>query len=98
MIDYYLLAGLGMVTVFFAMLLLHFVSSQRLTIWHALAIGIIASFSASLVNNYVTLGEWLTLGLMGISTAAMVFVIGVAVMLAVMVYNLISTRGRTMVR
>lgn len=97
-IDYYALAGAAMATLFLAVLMLSYVRKKTLSVWHALAIGAVAGFAASMVQSYTGLIDWLILGLTGTSTAAMLFVAGMIAMIAVMVYNILSTRGKTAVR
>jgi hypothetical protein len=97
-IDYYGLAAAAMATSFLALLTLSYVRKRTLSVWHALTIGTVAGFAASMAQSYTGLIDWLALGIMGVSTSATLFVVGLAAMCAVMVYNILSTRGATAVR
>lgn len=97
-LDYYMLAGAGMVVAFIALLAVSAVIKKPLTVWHCLTIGAVSGFAASIVQSYTQLFDWIVLGLTGVSTAASLFVLGMGAMIVVMIYNLIATRGRTMVR
>lgn len=97
-IDYYTLAGAGMAILFFGLLILAMLKGKNITVWHALAIGAVAGFSASIVQSYTQLFDWVALGITGASTAATLFVVGMAAMICVMVYNLMATRGKRLVR
>ena len=97
-IDYYGLAAAAMATSFLALLMLSYVRKRTLSVWHALTIGAVAGFAASMAQSYTGLIDWLTLGITGVSTSATLFVVGMGAMCAVMVYNILSTRGATAVR
>lgn len=96
--DYYTLVGAGMATVFFGLLVASYLNKKLFTAWHWLTIGAVSGFAASMVQSYTQLFDWVVLGLTGVSTAASLFVAGMAGMIGVMAYNLIVTRGRTAVR
>lgn len=97
-LNIYSVAGAGLTTLFFALLILAMLKGKNITLWHALAIGAVAGFSASIAQSYTQLVDWIILGITGINTAAMLFVIGMIAMAVVMIFNLVTTRGRTMVR
>lgn len=97
-LNLYAIAGAGLATLFFALLILFSLKGKNITIWHALAIGAVSGFVASIAQSYTQLVDWIILGVAGVSLAASLFVIGMIAMLAVMIYNLLATKGRTMVR
>ncbi|MDY0177400.1 MAG: hypothetical protein RBT25_10985 [Lentisphaeria bacterium] len=97
-IDYYTLVGAGMATVFFGLLAASYLRKKPLSAWHWLTIGTVSGFIASMVQSYTQLFDWVALGLTGVSTAATLFVAGMAGMIGVMAYNLLATRGKTAVR
>lgn len=97
--DYYLLAGIGLSVASFALLgLLLLVNTRSLTIWHGIAIGAVSFFIASMVNTYTQLFDWVTLGMTGGSTYATLFVLGMIAFVGVMLFNIITTKGKTLVR
>ena len=95
--DYYLLAGIGLSVASFALLGL-LLNTRSLTIWHGLAIGAVSFFIASMVNTYTQLFDWVTLGMTGGSTYATLFVLGMIAFVGVMLFNIITTKGKTLVR
>lgn len=97
-LNIYAVAGAGFTTLFFALLILVMLKGKNITLWHALAIGAVSGFVASIAQSYTQLVDWIILGVAGVSLAASLFVIGMIAMLAVMIYNLRATKGRTMVR
>ncbi len=97
-VDYYTLVGAGMATVFFGLLAALYLRKKPLTAWHWLTIGALGGFAASIIQSYTQLFDWVALGLTGASTAAALFVVGMAGMIGVMTYNLLATRGKTAVR
>lgn len=97
-LDYYMLAGAGMVVAFIALLAVSAVVKKPLSVWHWLTIGAVSGFTASVVQSYTQLFDWIALGLNGANTAASLFVLGMIGMIVVMIYNLMATRGRTAVR
>jgi len=97
-IDYYTLVGAGMATVFFGLLAASYLRKKPLSAWHWMTIGAVSGFAASIIQSYTQLFDWVVLGLTGVSTAASLFVFGMAGMIGVMAYNLIVTRGKTAVR
>lgn len=97
-LDYYMLAGAGMVVAFIALLAVSSVIKKPLSVWHWLTIGAVSGFAASVVQSYTQLFDWISLGLTGVNTAATLFVLGMVAMIVVMIYNLIVTRGKTAVR
>lgn len=97
-IDYYTLAGAGIATAFFGLLLASYVKRRPFSAWHGLTIGAVAGFGAAVVQSYAQLFDWVALGLTGANTAAALFVAGMAGMIGVMTYNLLATRGKTAVR
>lgn len=97
-IDYYTLAGAILATVFFGLLAASYLCKKPLSAWHALTIGTVAGFAASMAQSHTGLIDWLTLGITGVSTSATLFVLGMGAMCAVMVYNILATRGKTAVR
>lgn len=97
-LNIYSVAGAGLTTLFFALLILAMLKGKNITIWHALAIGAAAGFAASIAQSYTQLVDWIILGITGVNAAAMLFVVGIVAMAVVMLYNLLSTRGKTLVR
>jgi hypothetical protein len=97
-IDYYTFVGAGMAVAFIGLLAVTAMVKKPLTVWHWLTIGAVSGFTASIVQSYTQLFDWIALGFTGASTAASLFVLGMGSMIVVMIYNLIATRGRTMVR
>lgn len=97
-LDYYTLAGAGMASAFFGLLLASYVKKRPFSAWHGLTIGAVAGFGAAIIQSYTQLFDWVALGLTGASTAAALFVAGMGGMIAVMAYNLVATRGKTAVR
>jgi len=97
-VDYYTLVGAGMATVFFGLLAVTYMIKKPLSAWHLLTIGAASGFAASVLQSYTQLFDWVALGLTGASTAAALFVAGMAGMIGVMAYNLLATRGKTAVR
>ena len=97
-IDYYTLAGAGMAVAFIGLLAVTAMRKKPLSAWHLLTIGAVSGFVASVMQSYTLLFDWIALGLTGFSTAASLFVFGMAGMIGVMVYNLAVTRGKTAVR
>lgn len=97
--DAFMTAGFALSAVFIALLALMFIGKRRdLSIWHGLALAGGAFFTATIITNKTNLADWLALGLGGYSTGAMIFVAGMIAMICVMVYNMIATKGRTLVR
>ena len=97
--DVFILAGFALSAVFVALLALMFVGKRRdMTIWHGIALASGAFFVATIITNKTNLADWLALGLGGYSTGAMIFVAGMIAMIGVMVYNMIATKGRNLVR
>lgn len=97
-LDYYTLVGAGMAVAFIALLAVSAMIKKPLSAWHWLTIGAVCGFTASVVQSYTQLFDWISLGLTGVSAAASLFVLGMVAMIVVMIYNLMATRGRTMVR
>lgn len=98
LIDYYTLAGAGMAVAFIGLLAVSAMRKKPLSAWHLLTIGAVSGFAASIIQSYTQLFDWIALGLTGVSTSASLFVVGMASMIGVMAYNLLSTRGKTAVR
>lgn len=97
--EWYTIAGIGISAVCFALIgLMLLMRSYKVNLWHGVALGACAVFVATLVNNYTSLAEWITIGLYGSSISASLFVWGMIAFIVVVVYNLVSTRGRMMIR
>jgi len=95
---FYAAAGLGIA--FFALAMLFSMGFVRngLTIWHGILFGAIAYFVAVMIHGYLGLFDWILAGMLFEDIGATVFLFGLILMQAVMAYNLIATKGRTMVR
>ncbi len=89
------LIAIGLFSMFFLMLLNNKI---KIGFWSGLGLtaagaGIVVAF-----QYYTGLIDWVILGLTGISVYAALFVYGMIAMVAVVIWNLIATRGKTAVR
>jgi len=89
------LIAIGLFSMFFLMLLNN---KMKLGFWSGLGLtaagaGVVVAF-----QYYTGLIDWVMLGLNGTSSYAALFVYGMIAMVAVMIWNFISSRGKTVVR
>lgn len=80
------------------LLLLILLPRLKANLWTGIALGGVAAGGMVIAQNYTRLWDWIALGLSGDNGGATLFVIGMILMIAVMAYNLIMTKGATAVR
>ena len=92
-------AAIGVTLAFFLFAMLFLVNKKKdLTILHAVVFGVIAACIALTAQNYLSLFDWVFIGLSGYDLGASLFVAGMLMMVAVMIYNYATTGGKKMVQ
>lgn len=72
--------------------------SIRIGIWHVAFMALASFCIGSALQEYTLLLDWVEFGLTFTNLGASMFVVGMISMIVVMVWNLIASGGRTLVR
>jgi len=95
-IVYY--GAMGVAVAFFLMTILWVAGrSRKVTFLHGLVFGAVAAGAAVIAQHFTALMDWIYIGMMGYDYGATLFVIGMAAMITVMIYNFLMSDGDTLV-
>lgn len=94
----FLAVGLIVALILFGALYISRALGTKITIYHVIAFVVISAAVAILLQDWLSLIDWLALGLSGQSVGVTIWAIGEIAFVAVLAYNAITTHGRYLVR
>lgn len=94
------LLATGLVAAFCFLVLWYIMSLGRLrvSIWHVAFCGVAGWLLGSALQEYTKLIDWIQLGMTFENFGASMFLVGFCSVVVVLIWNLVATSGRTLVR